>query len=53
MRLKVQPCTKGKRHKWVFVKNVTTKTQTLTTMSITGRGVYRCECGERKYGAEQ
>jgi hypothetical protein len=53
MSLKVQPCTKGKRHKWVFVKNVTTKTQTLRSISITRRGVYRCACGERKYGPEQ
>lgn len=49
----IKPCTLGKRHKWVFVKNVTTRTSTLHTMTISGRGVYRCACGERKYGAEQ
>lgn len=53
MANKIKPCTLGKRHKWVFVKNVTTRTSTLHTMTISGRGVYRCACGERKYGTEQ
>lgn len=46
----MKKCTVGSRHKWAFVKNVETKTMTLNTVRFTMRGVYRCECGAKKYG---
>lgn len=46
-----KPCTKGPRHRWIFIKNVVTKRQGLNTVHLASRGIYKCECGERKYGA--
>jgi hypothetical protein len=46
----MKPCTIGKRHKWVFVRNVTRKYQNGRTVQLTLKGGYRCECGATKYG---
>lgn len=46
-------CALSKRHKWQFMYNVQTTTMTLRTGSISLRGLYKCECGEKKYGAYQ
>lgn len=50
----IKPCTNGARHKWEFVKNVREATMTVTARGTVGRfklkGVYRCACGETKYG---
>lgn len=49
----MNPCTVAKRHKWQFVKNVVTRGETLRTISMTTRGIYKCECGAKKYGSPQ
>lgn len=49
----MKKCTLGPRHNWQFVKNVVTKSQTLYTAIIKQRGVYKCACGEKKYGQMQ
>jgi hypothetical protein len=49
----MKPCTLGKRHKWAFVNNVITQRLTGCTVHLSKRGVYRCECGQRKDGAAQ
>lgn len=46
----IKPCTLGKRHKWAFVKNVVTQYQQGSTVRISQRGKYQCECGARKLG---
>lgn len=46
----MKKCTLGKRHKWNFVKNVTIERRSFTSIQISNRGLYKCECGERKYG---
>lgn len=50
MKPKLEPCTKGPKHKWEFVRNKEVMHSTPTTMSITLKGVYRCACGARKLG---
>lgn len=47
---KNKPCTVGKRHSWTFVKNVILKRGWPGHWQISQRGMYRCECGEKKYG---
>lgn len=46
----IKACTIGKRHKWAFVKNVIMSTNGIRHATISERGIYRCECGVRKYG---
>ena len=46
----MKPCTLGKRHRWQFVKNVIQVTNGVRTARVSQRGIYRCECGSRKYG---
>lgn len=46
-------CTVGQKHKWEFVKNVVVRTKTLRTIHLSNRGIYKCACGERKYGRAQ
>lgn len=46
----MNPCSVGKKHKWQFVKNVIHTTFGARTASLSQRGIYRCECGERKSG---
>jgi hypothetical protein len=54
MATKQKPCTVGPRHKWDWVKDKTVKTGTIgmhsATMQISRKGVYKCICGELKYG---
>lgn len=49
----MKKCTVGTRHKWNFVKNVEVRTQTLHTIRISLKGVYKCECGAKKYAEHQ
>lgn len=43
-------CTNGPRHKWLFIRNVGVKTQTLHTIHFSSKGKYKCNCGAVKYG---
>ena len=41
----------AKRHAWVWVKDRTVKSSTMGGMvRIARKGIYRCACGETKYG---
>lgn len=46
-------CTKGKRHRWTFVKNVliekTRVSRKAITVEINTCGLYRCQCGSEKF----
>lgn len=46
----MKPCTLGKRHKWVFALNRIVQSGGPSTIRISKRGVYRCECGAQKFG---
>ena len=46
----MKPCTLGKRHRWQFVKNVVITRLNGRFGVISRRGLYRCECGQTKYG---
>lgn len=50
MNQKIKPCTHGARHKWQFVKNTTNAQAGGRGISISLRGIYRCECGQKKLG---
>lgn len=45
-----KPCTLGKRHKWVWFKNVETRSMTTHSIRIARKSKYRCECGATKIG---
>lgn len=47
----MKQCSNGARHKWEFVRNVTIKRQTLRTIELSNRGLYKCACGETKIGS--
>ncbi len=47
----MKPCSLAKRHRWIFLRNVTTSHQNGRTVSFHRKGLYRCECGARKHGA--
>ncbi|QBC44427.1 hypothetical protein [Iodobacter fluviatilis] len=52
---KPKACTNGPRHKWKFVKDIAVKKMSgcangFSTLSITAKGVYSCECGAKKCG---
>jgi len=47
----MKKCTNGTRHKWTFVKNVTIRQESLSTIQLSKRGFYKCACGEGKIGA--
>jgi hypothetical protein len=53
---KTKPCTNGPKHKWQWVKNVTSATATInshgTTMRMSLRGLYKCECGAERTGKD-
>lgn len=49
-KVKVNKCTLGNRHKWEHIKNVQLQTQTVRTVSISLKGLYKCKCGAKKYG---
>lgn len=44
----------GAKHSWSFVKNVSVGSMQITSRGSTGRfslkGLYRCACGQTKYG---
>lgn len=46
----MKPCTVGNRHKWVFLANRMVRREGLYTASLSKKGVYKCECGAKKYG---
>lgn len=46
----MRSCTIGKRHKWTWLKNATVTSGGHSQYRISQRGIYRCECGLRKYG---
>lgn len=47
----MKPCTIGKRHKWVFVRNQIRTTYMGSSVRLSKVGIYRCECGQCKAGA--
>ncbi len=51
---KVPPCDIGPKHKWTWIKKVANQSITYssrgTSMRMSLRGLYKCECGTRKYG---
>jgi len=49
----MKKCTLGSRHKWEYIKNVQVHTQTSRTFSISLKGLYKCACGQKKYGFMQ
>ena len=53
--MKASNCTtSGARHSWLFVRNVNVGAMRITSRGSTGRfslkGLYRCACGQSKYG---
>jgi hypothetical protein len=49
--MKPKACTEGPRHKWEFKRNKTVRRQSAHSISFSEVGIYRCVCGEIKYGA--
>lgn len=53
---KTKPCTLGPKHKWQWVKNVTIRNVTIssrgTSVRISLRGLYQCECGADRIGKD-
>lgn len=51
---KAEPCTLGPKHKWTWLKNITNQSITYssrgTSVRMSLRGLYKCECGLRKEG---
>lgn len=47
----MSPCTIGKRHKWVFVRNQIRTTHMGSSVRLSKAGIYHCECGQYKAGA--
>lgn len=47
---KTKQCTVGTRHKWQFVKNTTNALAGGRGISFSLRGIYHCECGQKKLG---
>lgn len=46
-----EKCTKAKRHKWLFFKNVTVKRFYASgSIQLSLRGLFRCKCGAEKLG---
>lgn len=50
MSARIRPCTRGTRHSWSFVKNVTVSQIGMRSASFSSVGLYRCACGARKHG---
>lgn len=50
MNQKTKSCTQGARHKWQFVKNTTNAQAGGRGIGFAVRGIYRCECGQKKLG---
>lgn len=53
---KTVPCAlpSGPKHKWLFIKNFTQKTGTISASGsswrFSSKGFYRCECGATRVG---
>ncbi len=50
MRKTTKPCSLGPRHKWQLIRNQIVQSGGPTTVRISKRGIYRCDCGETKQG---
>lgn len=54
MSAKPKPCTLGPKHKWTWLKNTKTYKGSFTggghAVQISLKGIYKCECGEKKTG---
>lgn len=54
MTTKNKACTLTPKHKWTWVKNVVQQSITYSAVGNSARmslkGLYKCECGERKLG---
>lgn len=54
--IKTNSCNLNPKHKWQWVKNVTIKNVTIrphgSTMRISLRGLYKCECGAERIGKD-
>lgn len=50
--MKLRPCSSATfKHTWSWVKNKVTRTETLHTIHLVQRGVYRCAtCKAAKFG---
>lgn len=46
----MKPCTLGKRHKWRFSHNICKQRGNGQIIHLSSRGIYRCDCGQRKEG---
>ena len=47
---KIAKCKLFPRHQWGWVKNVWLHHVTTRSARASKRGVYRCDCGEAKFG---
>lgn len=48
----LKPCANGPKHKWDWVTDTTVKSSPSPgTIRYSRKGVYKCTCGLRKYGA--
>lgn len=54
MSAKPKQCTFGPKHKWVWLKNTRIGKGSFAggghTVQISLKGIYKCECGEKKIG---
>ena len=46
-------CTSGPKHKWEWVKDVTLRKETMYTVRLSARGLYKCQCGATRQGASK
>lgn len=55
MAAKVKPCVaKSRRHTWEHLGNKIVKRETMNSVELSKKGVYRCvTCGAKKYGNYQ
>ncbi|WP_336939196.1 hypothetical protein [Acinetobacter modestus] len=49
----MKKCTVGSRHKWNYIKNVQTQSINGRSVRISLKGLYQCECGQKKYGVPE
>lgn len=47
---KLPKCTKGNRHRWLFVENIVVRKQIANRLRISSQAEYVCNCGAKKYG---
>lgn len=57
MRATAKPCTLGPKHKWTHVRDITIKNISMgprgTTVRMSARGEYKCECGGKRIGTSK